>query len=163
LSSTENKDNNSSQPPQQNSESSTYYARKKNFFSGIDNDHVNLGIALLGLAVGSIALYPTAKQFLENLNKSQQNQQQQLPPPPPAVEEPYIPPTAPQLPAANGHADAQQPIEEQAPQPQEQPQKEGEDDGVFYEQELRRRQKLMGQKAKGSRYDSPFGKDIGGL
>jgi type IV secretory pathway VirB10-like protein len=162
LSSTSSEQNKDSQPQTQ-PESNTYYSRKKNYFSGIDNDHVNLFVGLLGVAIGSIALYPTAKQFIENLTNKNPNQQQQLPPPPPAVEEPYIPPTAPQLPAANGHADAQQPIEEQAPQPQEQPQKEGEDDGVFYEQELRRRQKLMGQKAKGSRYDSPFGKDIGGL
>ena len=41
---------------------------------------------------------------------------------------------------------------------------EDNDDGLFHEQELRKRQKLMGmRRARGSKYDSPFGADIGGL
>ena len=151
--SSENKDSTSTPPPTQ--PDTSYYERKKNIISGIDNGHLGVGLGLTALAVGVFASMPMIKDAWEKfVNRP--------PPPPvvapqPAIEE-YIPPTPP-LPQPNGHATEQ----ETPPPPVVEPPKEEEEDGLFHETELRRRQKLMGQKQRGSRYDSPFGKDIGGL
>lgn len=168
MSSSEDKqsnNNNSEEKPQQNQE--TYYQRKKNWIGGIDNDAVNLFLAGAALVVGSIALYPTAKDIWNNLTN--RYNQQQYPPaitnghnnvlPPP--NEPYIPPTEPVQPAV---PEQPQPIEQQQQQPAQQEEtkevEEEEDvDGRFYEAEKRRLQKRQQQ----GKYESPFGKHIGGL
>jgi hypothetical protein len=153
--SSENKDSNTNPPTVQQPTDNSYYQRKKNWISGVDNDMVlGLGVAA-ATTIASIAAFPMIKDAWEKfVNRP--------PPPPvvapqPAIEE-YIPPTPP-LPQPNGHATEQ----ETPPPPVVEPPKEEEEDGLFHETELRRRQKLMGQKQRGSRYDSPFGKDIGGL
>lgn len=153
--SSENKD--STTPPPSNPQPATdnYYQRKKNWISGVDNDMVlGLGVAA-ATTIASIAAFPMIKDAWERFVNR--------PPPPPVVplEEPYIPPTQPLPPPANGHA---QPTEEQTPPPPvvEEPPKEEEVDGLFHETELRRKQKMMGQRPR-NRYESPFGKDIGGL
>lgn len=157
---------NTNQPQHQQEKPETYYQRKKNIFPGLDNEHLNFGLAAAGFILGAIAVFPMAKDFVTNfMARGQQLQQQQLPAPPlppGAMEESYIPPTTPQN--MNGHSQQQQqqPVEEQQKE-EEQKGIEEEEDGLFHEQELRRRQKLLGQRARGSKYDSPFGKDIGGL
>ena len=152
-SSSNNSQNNSNQPD-------TYYQRKKNLISGFDNDQLNFGLSLLGIAIGSIAAIPIAKNIWEYFVNRPPVQLPPNPPLPPPIEEPIIPPTPP---VSNGQQNTVvnggvQPNE----QPKEEPKVEEEDDGLFHDSELRRRQKLMGQRPR-TRYDSPFGKDIGGL
>jgi hypothetical protein len=163
----------SSEEQSQNQDSNkdqTYYARKKNWISGVDNDTVNLLLGGAALVVGTIAAYPVAKNIWDNFTQRVQQQQangqqqQQLP-----NGEAYIPPTEPLPPPAVPPVQQPANIVPQTDQSTEQTgqsndQKEdNEDDGLFHETELRRRQKLMGRRPSGSRYESPFGKDIGGL
>lgn len=149
------------------SEPQTYYARKKNWISGVDNDTVlGAGVAL-ATAIAGIAAYPVVKNIVDNfMTRLNQNQQ-------PNGEQ-YIPPTEPAVYNGNGQPQQQQqqqlpipPPQQQEPVEQQQPQEEtneDNEDGLFHEQELRKRQKLMGmRRARGSKYDSPFGADIGGL
>ena len=161
-----NKDSNTNpQPtpapqPSTDTNNNNYYQRKKNWISGVDNDMVlGLGVAA-ATTIASIAAFPMIKDMWERfVNRAPQ---QIAPPlPPPVQGEEVIPPTPP-----NGHADVvppqpapveQPPVEQPAP-----PQPEEEPDGLFHEAELRRKQKMMGQRPR-NRYDSPFGKDIGGL
>ena len=170
--SSENKDSNTQPTPSSQSSqpdnTNNYYQRKKNWISGVDNDMVlGLGVAA-ATTIASIAAFPMIKDAWERFVNR--------PPQPPAVvapnvEEQYIPPTPPLPPVPNGHgqpaaaaAATTTTTEEQTPPPPVvEEKKEEEEDGLFHETELRRRQKLMGQKQRGSRYDSPFGKDIGGL
>lgn len=175
----------SNEEPQQekqdnNSSPSTYYARKKNWVGGIDNDTLlGLGIGAVGI-VSAVAAYPVVKGIVDNFMSRFQQQQQQFP-------QNYYPngqpmPIQPQQQLPNGETyiaptepNANQPIQPQqqqqeipvVEQPQQQEEQKGDenqdDDGVFYEQELKRRQKLMGQKARGRKYESPFGADVGGI
>ena len=138
--------------PQQQPE--TYYQRKKNWIGGIDNDNVTLFFSLLGVGLGAVAAYPLAKDIWTNL--TQRMQQQQYPP----NGEVYIPPTEPlpQPPVVEQpvvQPEPQQPVVEQEQQPAE------EEDGRFYQKEMQRNAKAMGRKQ--AKYDSPFGRDIGGL
>lgn len=162
MSSEENTNTNQQEKPE------TYYQRKKNIIPGLDNEHLNFGLAAASFILGAIAVFPMARDFFTNfMAKGQQLQQQQLPPPPLPLEEPYIPPTPPsQQQNMNGHSQQPQPVqptEQSTEQSVQSTEQNNEEDGLFHEQELRRRQKLLGQKARGSKYDSPFGKDIGGL
>ena len=142
--------------PAQNTDN--YYQRQKKWISGVDNDMVlGVGVAV-ATTIASIAAFPMIKDAWERFVNR--------PPAPPAIAPPtveeYIPPTQP-----NGHAapQEQQPVEETPPPPPvvEPPKEEEEPDGLFHEAELRRKQKMMGQRPRGNRYESPFGKDIGGL
>lgn len=146
----------------------TYYARKKNWIGGVDNDTVlGVGIGLVG-TLAAVAAYPIFKNIWENymtrLQYSQQLAQQQLQG---QGQENYIAPTE----AQNGQVQQQQQVQqptttvEQPTVEQQGQEQEGEEDedGVFYEKELKRRQKVMGMKKRGSKYESPFGRDIGGL
>jgi len=157
LSSEEQNTNNN----QDSNKDQTYYARKKNWISGIDNDTINLILGGAALVVGTVAAYPVAKNIWENFTQrvQQQNgqQQQQLP-----NGEAYIPPTTPTEPIVTPPI-VQQPPPPGAPQQEIIPEteEEKEEDGLFHEAELRRKQKLMGR--RNTRYESPFGKDIGGL
>ena len=158
--SSENKDSTNNPPPVQPTQPDNYYQRKKNWISGWDNDTVlGLGVAA-ATTIASIAAFPIIKNAWENFV----NRPPQLPanpPPPPPVEE-IIPPTPPTAPVPNGHS-GQSTDQSTEQTGQSNDQKQEEEDGLFHDSELRRRQKLMGQRPKGSRYDSPFGKDIGGL
>jgi len=159
----------SSEEQNQNTDSNkqhdtTYYERKKNIISGIDNSHLALGVAGLALGLGIVIAIPTAREVWANFTQRIQQQnpdaQQQLPNGNGNVE-PYIAPTEPVQPVP-----VQQPaiVQPQPVQEEKQEQENEEDeDGLFHEKELRRRQKLMGRRPTGSRYESPFGKDIGGL
>jgi hypothetical protein len=155
----------SSEEQSQNQDSNkdqTYYARKKNWISGVDNDTVNLLLGGAALVVGTIAAYPVAKNIWDNFTQrvQQQNGQQQ----PVQNGEAYIPPTEPLPPPVQQPVPPVQQPQEIVPQAEEKKEvEENEDDGLFHETELRRRQKLMGRRPSGSRYESPFGKDIGGL
>ena len=166
-SSTENKDSTNTPTPTapqtQNTtdtNSNNYYERKKNIISGIDNGHLGVGLGITALAVGVFASIPLIKDAWERFVNR--------PPPPPQIQGPpivepeqYIEPTPPLPPVPNNNGHAQQ-EQQEAPQPQQEKQEE-EPDGLFHEAELRRKQKLMGQRPRGNRYESPFGKDIGGL
>ena len=121
---------------------------------------LGLGVAA-ATTIASIAAFPMIKDAWERFVNR--------PPPPPVVnpqlEEQYIAPTPPLPPAVpnNGHANGGQetPPPPQVEEPPQQ-QKEEEVDGLFHEAELRRKQKLMGQRPR-DKYQSPFGKDVGGL
>lgn len=158
-----------------NPSSDTYYSRKKNWIGGVDNDTVlGVGIGIIG-ALASVAAYPIFKNIWENFTTRLQQQQyyaqqQQL------AQEGYIPPTEaqningqpvyqnqPTLPQQQQQPAATAAAPQQNEQQQEEEAVDDDDDGVFYEKELKRRQKVMGMKRKGSKYESPFGRDIGGL
>lgn len=147
----------------------TYYQRKKNWIGGIDNDTLLLLGVASAIGLGAIAATPIIRDFWTSFTSRMQNQQPQL-------QQPYIPPTAPTPAITNGHGNEQnqqipveQPIEptikpqEPAPQQPRIEEIDEDDDGVFYEKELKRKQQLMGRRPTGSKYESPFGKDIGGL
>lgn len=143
----------SSQPQENKQQEPTYYARKKNWISGVDNDTVlGAGLGVIGI-ISAVAAYPVVRDIYNNFVlkiQQQQGLQQQLP-----NGEQYIPPTPP----------APEPVVEQPPPPpvEEAPPQEEvqEEDGLFHENELRRKQKMLGKRQ--TRYESPFGKDIGGL
>jgi len=164
LSSEETNQNNN----QDSKPNDTYYARKKNWISGVDNDTVNFVLGSAALIVGGIAAYPVAKNIWENF--TQRVQQQQAQQQPITNGEAYIPPTGPTeaLPQPQQPLLPTQEVKNPIPTIEEQQQAEGNnkednEDGVFYENELRRRQKLMGKRPQGRKYESPFGADIGGL
>lgn len=171
------------QPYQQNE---TYYQRKKNWIGGIDNDSIlGGGLAIVGL-ISAIAAYPVVRDLWNNFTLRMQQQQAIMnqqqnpylvgPNGQPAVlpnnnGEQYIPPTPPNANGIQGtppivetpqQQQQQQPVQEEEEQ---QPQQEGEsdDDELFHEQELKKKQRLMGMKARGRKYESPFGAHIGGL
>jgi hypothetical protein len=166
LSTSSEEQNKPEEKPQQQQE--TYYQRKKNWIGGIDNDNVTLFISLLGLGLGAVAAYPVARDIWNGLTQRYNNQQ--YPPLPQMMNgngyqqqqlpngEAYIPPTEPVPPQP------QQPVQpiEQNVQPTEQPQEEETVDGRFYEDEMRKKAKMMGKRDR-VKYESPFGKDIGGL
>ncbi len=140
----------------------TYYQRKKNWIGGIDNDTLlGLGVAA-AIGIGGIAAYPMLRQAWDNFTQRVQQQNQYVNPyQPPNNQEAYIPPTEPveQVPPPPPPV-VTEPVEEEKTEEKKQ---EEENDGVWYEQELKRKQKLMNRKPTGSKYDSPFGRDIGGL
>lgn len=159
---TNNNSNSNSEPNKETPEKqdNTYYQRKKNWISGVDNDLVVGAIATTALGVGIFAALPTLKDIWNNYVTRTQ-QMNAAPPPPqlqqPIVEEPpYIPPTPPENIPPPAPVQVEQPTEEQ---PQE---KEDVEVNVFYDEELKNRHKMLGKRPP-SKYESPFGKDIGGL
>lgn len=160
---TNNNSNSNSEPNKETPEKqdNTYYQRKKNWISGVDNDLVVGAIATTALGVGIFAALPTLKDIWNNYVTRMQT----APPPPPPplpqqqIEEPYIPPTPPEnnnIPPAPVQTEQQE--QEQPPQEE----KEDVEVNVFYDEELKNRHKMLGKRPP-SKYESPFGKDIGGL
>ena len=170
-SSTSSEESSQSNQNQDNStQPNTYYSRKKNWVSGVDNDTIlGAGVIAAGL-VSAVAAYPVLRDFWNNFTQRIQQQQngqpinspgQNQPPYNPYNDERYIPPTEPQQQQqiVPEPAPVQEPVKEEEKQEQQQQ----DEDGLFHEKELKRRQQLMGRKPTGSKYESPFGRDIGGL
>ena len=168
MSTTSEEQNKSEEKPQQQQE--TYYQRKKNWIGGIDNDNVTLFISLLGLGLGAVAAYPVARDIWNGLTQRYNNQQY---PPPQMMNgngyqqqqlpngEAYIPPTEalpPQQQPAPVAPEQSEPVAiKEIPEEEEEVQ-----DGRFYEDEMRKKARMMGKRDR-VKYESPFGKDIGGL
>jgi hypothetical protein len=173
LSSEEQNKEQQQEKPQQSQQQDNYYQRKKNWVGGIDNDNLlGLGLLLVG-GIAAVAAYPAARDFWNNF-MSRYNGQQYNPPPVngngyPTNGEAYIPPTEalPQqqqqpLPIIQEQQREQANPQKLTVEEQQQAEETTDVDGRFYEDEMRKKAKMMGKRDR-VKYESPFGKDIGGL
>lgn len=104
-------DDNDNSSSNNSDKESVNYVRKKNIIPGWDNDHLIIGIGLLGLAA---AVAPYAAKLIDNLR----NMSQQLPQPPNGVQQQpvYLPPTQVNLPSPENHTHIHE-HEHEAPSP----------------------------------------------